>query len=109
MSQEFVRRRDVRNSVQMAARCQTKNGVRGEGWLSDISATGCCVETRNIYVDLGMRMLIRPQGMEGLTGVVRWIEGQRFGLEFDAPLYGPVVEHLVAAHGERQSLEVSSR
>jgi hypothetical protein len=32
--------------------------------------------------------------MEGLCGEVRWVRGHEAGIEFERPLYEPVVEHL---------------
>ena len=43
-------------------------------------------------------MVIRPEGVEGLTGVVGWIERDCAGVEFDSPIYGPIVDHLVDQH-----------
>ncbi len=54
--------------------------------------------TNGLFFRVGTRVVIRPEGMEGLTGVVRWIEGERAGVEFDNPIYGPVLEHLAARH-----------
>ncbi|MND00939.1 hypothetical protein D3C83_197310 [compost metagenome] len=42
--------------------------------------------------------MIRPEGLEGLTGTVRWILGERAGVEFDQPIYGPVADHLAERH-----------
>lgn len=47
---------------------------------------------------LGARVMIRPEGLEGLTGIVRWVTGNLVGVEFDSPLYEPVVDHLVKMH-----------
>jgi hypothetical protein len=108
MDHQFIPRREQRKPVRMAAKCQTKNGLRDEGYLSDISAAGCCIATRTLYVSEGMRVLIRPEGMEGLTGVIRWTDGTRSGVEFDTPIYGPVVEHLAELHKAGQTVEVSA-
>ena len=63
--------------------------------LADISTHGCCITTASLYLNVGMRVTIKPQGLEGVTGLVRWLSGARAGIEFDRPLYGPVVQHLV--------------
>lgn len=42
--------------------------------------------------------MVRPQGMEILTGVIRWISGEVAGIEFDRPLYGPIIDHLALTH-----------
>jgi len=91
--------REQRHLVELKAACRTQSGLRDGGVISNISADGCCVETNSLYVKVGVRVLVRPEGMEGLSGVVRWIEGNRAGIRFDVPLYGPVLEHLTARYG----------
>jgi hypothetical protein len=41
---------------------------------------------------------IKPSTMDGIAGVVRWVSAEGAGIEFDCPLYGPVVEHLQRAY-----------
>lgn len=82
----------------MAVQCRTQSGLRDDGEISDISAEGCCLRMRGLYFRVGTRLIIRPQGMEGLPGVVRWIRSDFAGVEFDRPIYGPVLEHLAQAH-----------
>lgn len=82
----------------MAVQCRTQSGLRDHGEISDISAEGCCLRMRGIYFRVGTRLIVRPAGMEGLSGVVRWVRGDLAGVEFDRPIYGPVFEHLAAAH-----------
>jgi hypothetical protein len=45
-----------------------------------------------------MRVTVRPEGMEGLMGVVRWTSPDKAGVEFETPLYGPVFDHLAHHH-----------
>lgn len=108
MSLPLTPRRDTRRSVKLAATCRTQSGLRDNGYISDISAHGCRLTTNALSVRIGSRVVIRPQGLEGLTGIVRWIEGQHAGIEFDAPLYGPVVDHLSQLYGGDQPVGLSS-
>jgi len=87
-------RRTVRLPLDLAARCRTQGGLRDVGSLADISTHGCCITTASLYLHVGMRITIKPQGLEGITGIVRWLSGSRAGVEFDRPLYAPVVQHL---------------
>jgi len=98
MDRNLDTRRSNRKPVQMAAQCRTSTGLRDKGWISDLSAEGCCVTTNGLFVREGARVLVRPEGMEGQSGVIRWVEGNRAGIQFDAPIYGPVVEHFAALH-----------
>ena len=66
--------------------------------IFDISPEGCCVSTDSLFFKVGNRVVIRPEGLEGLTGVVRWISNDKAGVEFDTPVYGPVIDHLAARH-----------
>jgi len=91
----------------MTTSCRTQSGLRDNAWISDISPQGCCLTTHSLAFRPGMRVVIRPQGLEGLTGVVRWIEGYSAGVEFDAPLYEPVVEHLSQLHAAQTPVTVS--
>lgn len=83
----------------MAVQCRTNSGLRDAGELSDISSEGCCLRVPGLYFRVGTRLLLRPEGIEALSGVVRWIKDDVAGVEFDRPIYGPVLDHLVARHG----------
>lgn len=98
MKSLVVPRRFSRSSVSMPVQCRTHSGVRGLGEISDISTEGCCIRPTSLRFRVGSRVMIRPPGMEVLTGVVRWISGGVAGVEFDRPIYGPVLDHLVGAH-----------
>lgn len=91
----------------MTATCRTASGIRDQGSISDISATGCCLATKSTLVKVGGRVVIRPEGMEGLGATVRWISGNRMGVEFDSPLYQPVVDHLTTRYAKDGMLSVS--
>jgi len=108
MKQEKDPRRSERQPVELAAQCRTDSGLRDKGIIADLSPEGCCVVTGDLFVKVGARVLIRPEGLEGLTGIVRWIEGNRAGIEFDRPLYPPVFEHLVKLHSSGQPVHLSS-
>lgn len=82
----------------MAVQCRTQSGMRDDGEISDISVEGCCLRMRGLYFRVGARLIIRPKGLEGLAGVVRWISSDLAGVEFDRPIYGPVLEHLVKSN-----------
>lgn len=107
MSSACKPRRADRKPVVLSAQCRTQSGLRDQGSISDISPEGCCVTTNSLFFRVGTRVVIRPEGMEGLTGTVRWIAGERAGVEFDNPIYAPVVDHLAERYcaGKPVSLE----
>ena len=78
----------------MKARCRTAAGMRDMAVLTNISTHGCCMQTRSLHLSIGVRVVVRPEGREGIVGTVRWIDGVLAGIAFDAPIYTPVVEHL---------------
>ena len=98
MKSFVVPRRFSRSAVSMPVQCRTHSGVRGMGEISDISTEGCCVRPTSLRFRVGSRVMIRPPGMEVLTGVVRWVSAGVAGIEFDRPIYGPVLDHLVVVH-----------
>lgn len=98
MTRPVLPRRSQRRPVSLSVQCRTQSGLRDNGEISDISSEGCCVRMRGIYFRVGTRVMLRPQGLEGMTGIVRWISGDLAGVEFDRPIYAPVVDHIAAAH-----------
>jgi hypothetical protein len=78
----------------MPVTCRSANGLRDEGWLEDISAIGCCFVTRATCFKAGSHVILRPGGLEGITGIVRWVRANRCGVEFSSPLHDAVVDHL---------------
>jgi hypothetical protein len=108
MSSACKPRRANRKPVVLTAQCRTQSGLRDQGSISDISPEGCCVTTNSLFFRVGTRVVIRPEGIEGLTGTVRWIVGDRAGVEFDQPLYAPVVDHLAERHQAGTPVSVST-
>lgn len=108
MDRPVTPRRELRKPVTLPAQCRTITGMRDDGYVSDITAQGCCITTRGIMFLVGARVSIKPKGLEALSGVIRWIEGHRAGVEFDAPLYAPIVDHLVKQHSAGRPVTIAS-
>ncbi|WP_065762409.1 PilZ domain-containing protein [Novosphingobium sp. PP1Y] len=98
MTRPMLPRRYIRRPVSLPVQCRTQAGMRDEGEISDISVEGCCIRPRSLFFRVGTRVIIRPEGMEALTGVVRWNKNDVAGIEFDRPIYAPVVDHLAQRH-----------
>jgi hypothetical protein len=92
----------MRRPVALAVQCRTQSGLRDDGEISDISAEGCCLRMHGLYFRVGQRLIIRPKGLEGLPGVVRWVSADLAGVEFDRPIYGPVLDHIAQAFPAQQ-------
>lgn len=106
MSSKPSSRHQKRRPVELPANCRTQGGLRGSGRILDLSPLGCCVSTNGLFVRVGLKVVIRPKGLEGLMGTVRWIEKYRAGIEFDRPLYEPVVDHLAKIHASGESVDI---
>ena len=83
-----------RMPVLIPACCRTRTGFRDYVVITDISAGGCRVECRAAGLRPGDQVVIRPEGLQPLTGVVCWVEDYDLGVKFDHAMYGPVVEHI---------------
>lgn len=97
MSAEIPRRAQ-RRPVALPAQCRTTSGLRDRGEISDISTRGCCIRTETVLLRVGAHVVIRPDGVEALGGRVRWIASDCAGIEFDRPIYDPVIDHLARLH-----------
>lgn len=82
------------------------NGMREMAVVCDITAEGCGVKLHSVKPMVGMRVLVKPNGLEALSGVIRWAEKGRCGVQFDSPLYGPVVDHLCQLYIETGKQEL---
>ena len=87
-------RRSERLPVVIPARCRTRSGFADRLAIHDISREGCRVVSLAITLHAGDPVVVTPDMLEGQCGTVRWVSGNSAGIEFAAPLYGPVVEHL---------------
>jgi len=93
-SRRTINRR--RHSVALPAQCRTLAGVRTGGQIADISQDGCSIVIDHAPFGVVARLIVRPEGMDALTGVVRWIRGREAGVEFDRKLYPATLDRIVA-------------
>jgi len=99
MSNDQNHRKNERRPTTLPAAFRTAAGMRDEdGIVANLSTEGCCITSHTLQLSVGMRVMIKPQGMEAVSGVVRWIEKSRAGVQFDQPLYTAVAEHLAATN-----------
>jgi hypothetical protein len=95
-------RRAQRQPVTMSATCRTGTGRSGDVVITDLTADGCCIFTKAVALSAGLKVRIHPANFQVLPGVVRWSNRGYAGIEFDAPLYGPVAVHLQQAFASLQ-------
>lgn len=91
--QQADARRHGRHRIMLAA---TFFSVHGEanGVLLDVSQGGAMLSA-SPPPPVGCRLLLERQNLE-VPGIVRWVEGNRFGVQFEEPLSEPVVMALVS-------------
>lgn len=96
MPRQFKDRREDRDRVAMPGRLRRNVTCRTEVGVIDLSAHGCRIDTGGSALAIGSSVFVRLDELGALRATVRWQEDRIAGLEFDSPLYAPVVDHLVA-------------
>ena len=94
MSRTIEPRRAARLCLAMPGRLKTDTGLMDCVAVLDLSIVGCRIASLEIELAQGQALTLRPDRIEAIKGRVRWIQGHRAGIEFERPLYLPVVEHL---------------
>lgn len=96
-------RRTERLRVTLNARCSTPSaegdGVGDRGvTLVNITPEGCCMTTGGATLASGTAVLVRLETGEALTGLVRWCDGEKAGIEFEHYLTPARVDYLRREH-----------
>jgi hypothetical protein len=87
-------RRSDRRPVVIHAECRTQTGLFGRVEIMDLTPEGCRIFAKGLPMRVGQRIRLKPQNFQPIPGIVRWIEYDFAGIEFERPLYLPVIEHL---------------
>lgn len=97
MSDHYAeRRRTTRQLSILSVRCRVGHGMSPQVWLTDLSPLGCQLVIRAGTLRADQHVVIKPKGMEGIPGTVKWVIDLKAGIEFDRPLHEAVVDHLLA-------------
>lgn len=75
--------------------------------LSDISCRGCRIAAAGLHLEAGRRIILKPEGLESISGTVRWASQQFAGVEFDRALHPAVVENLCSLHPDDDGTAVT--
>lgn len=94
----YAVRQSERFRLVLPARCRSRSGFLDHVVITDLSIGGCRIESRALSLHEGDLVVVRPEGIEGLCGMVRWVDRHAAGIAFEVPLYPPVVEHLHRTH-----------
>jgi hypothetical protein len=89
------RRRTNRQLSILTVRCRVAQGLTPQVWLTDLSTLGCQLVIRAGALKAEQCVVIRPEGMEGIAGKVKWVVDVKAGIEFDRPLHQAIVDHLL--------------
>lgn len=93
-------RRHGRFRIMLACTFYSVHGEAG-GVLLDVSQGGAMLSATP-PPPIGCRLLLERQSLE-LPGIVRWVEGSRFGIQFEEPLSEDEVMALVSKGGQHNS------
>lgn len=93
-------RRSGRYRILLAANIYSIHGETG-GVLLDVSEGGAMLKA-SPPPPAGCRLLLERQNLE-VPGIVRWVDGNRFGVEFDQPLSEETVTALVTKSGTQNA------
>lgn len=91
-------RRAARIPIVLRARCRSRSGFTDHVVIGNLSAHGCRIDSGALVFKLGQLVVVRPDGLEGLCGQIRWVRGHSAGIAFERPLYAPVAEYLQNRH-----------
>lgn len=92
---QFDRRQSDRSDTKQKVDCRNSEGALPEAWLMDLSVSGCQIVFRLGHLGVGQYVVVRLNGLEGLSAVVRWVSQERAGIEFLQELHPSVLAHLL--------------
>lgn len=96
------RRQFDRETATIAAACRVR-GIAYRARLSEVSQQGCCAEMARDVAAPGERVLLQLGSLLVLPAVVRWVTGERAGLEFAHPLQGAMLTQYALRQVEHRS------
>jgi len=92
--ESFAPRRHRRRQTGVDASCSDRDGRATGVAVTDLSEAGCRLELEDGAVAPDEVVVVRPQGLEGVAGRVRWSHEKAAGVEFASALHPAVVDHL---------------
>lgn len=90
----LLERRHERRELNREALIRNCLQGRIGGQVLDISENGCKLFLHNNSARAGQMITIKMEGLESLSGTIRWIDDGFAGVEFHRQLYPAVVDHL---------------
>lgn len=96
MNEELVRRREPRGQLAMPGTTRDGTTSRCSVAVTDLSTHGCRVIFANDELSHAGQLVISLDNLAPQRAHVRWRNRLTAGLEFDQPLYLPVVDYLLS-------------
>lgn len=90
-------RHQERLAVSIPARCISKVD-KLPATINDLSCNGCRIGNHVRTLAVGSRVTIKFDGLEPLSGLVKWSNPDFAGVQFEAPLHPSVFERLSRMH-----------
>lgn len=92
------RRQSDRATVDTKATLGASPSATVEGHLYNLSAQGCSLRLPAGSFAAGDAVWFSIETLQALHGTVRWVDGDKVGVEFDRPFYQPVFELLAQSN-----------
>ena len=89
---------DERKPVAMQGAIKTAR-ARQDVTVADLSADGCKIESLYLRLNVGDKIFLRPEGLEGRACTVMWCTERAAGVKFDQPFHVAVLDNLCRMHG----------
>lgn len=86
-------RKEIRKGLNMAVAFRTSMD-RTTVAVLNISERGCQLANAYGHLQVGSRVMLRPEGFESFVGIVRWCAHGKAGVEFESSLHPAIVDHL---------------
>jgi hypothetical protein len=83
-----------RAPVVMNAKLRIIGGKSIDVYVTDLTAEGCCIVAPKSELRIHQEVSIKLESLDFIKGRIGWSNENAAGIEFERPLYGPVVEHL---------------
>lgn len=94
MGAEDEIRREARHGVAVEGRYRTGSGVPKDVSVLDISEHGCRFFDKFGNLVPGGQITVRIGSIGPIAATVKWTERSVVGIEFENPIYGPVLDHI---------------
>jgi hypothetical protein len=85
----------AKQPIVLLARIRARKGTINDIRVLDLSLAGCIIDRCALSLACNERVLIKLPGLALMPCYVCWMEESTVGLEFEQPLYEPVLDHLL--------------